>query len=95
MRDAWCSKRQDVLARVEKMGDLFEPVRKLKQKLPQLHGTRRNIGYSSESREEGASLDGEAEARPRAAKKTAKTAGITIRRKRSRREVNSLKRRKL
>jgi bifunctional non-homologous end joining protein LigD len=29
---------KDVLARVEKMGDLFEPVQKLKQKLPDLHG---------------------------------------------------------
>jgi len=29
---------KDVLARVEKMGDLFEPVQKLKQKLPQLSG---------------------------------------------------------
>ena len=29
---------KDVLARVEKMGDLFEPVQKLKQKLPQLLG---------------------------------------------------------
>jgi bifunctional non-homologous end joining protein LigD len=29
---------KDVLARVEKAGDLFEPVRKLKQKLPQLSG---------------------------------------------------------
>jgi bifunctional non-homologous end joining protein LigD len=29
---------KDVLARVEKLGDLFEPVQKLKQKLPQLTG---------------------------------------------------------
>jgi bifunctional non-homologous end joining protein LigD len=29
---------KDVLTRVEKMGDLFEPVQKLKQKLPQLAG---------------------------------------------------------
>ena len=29
---------KDVLARVEKMGDLFAPVQKLKQKLPQLPG---------------------------------------------------------
>jgi bifunctional non-homologous end joining protein LigD len=29
---------KDVLARVERMGDLFEPVQKLKQKLPQLEG---------------------------------------------------------
>jgi bifunctional non-homologous end joining protein LigD len=31
---------KDVLARVEKVGDLFEPVQKLKQKLPQLSGLR-------------------------------------------------------
>lgn len=29
---------KDVLARMEKMGDLFEPVQKLKQKLPQVEG---------------------------------------------------------
>jgi bifunctional non-homologous end joining protein LigD len=29
---------KDVLARVEKMGDLFEPVQTMKQKLPQLSG---------------------------------------------------------
>ena len=35
---------KDVLARVEKMGDLFEPVQKLKQKLPQLAGLGCRIG---------------------------------------------------
>ncbi len=34
---------KDVLARVEKMGDLFEPVQKLKQKLPQLAGIRGRV----------------------------------------------------
>jgi bifunctional non-homologous end joining protein LigD len=69
----------DVLARVEKMGDLFEPVRNLKQKLPQLEG----LAATSESREEGASIAGEAEARPRAGKKTktGKTAQVTIKTK--------------
>jgi hypothetical protein len=56
----------NVLARVEKMGDLFEPVRSLKQKLPQLEG----LAATSDSGEKSASLAGEAEARPRAGKKT-------------------------
>jgi DNA primase len=38
-----------VLARVEKMGDLFEPVQKLKQKLPDLHG----LGAGPEEDENG------------------------------------------
>jgi bifunctional non-homologous end joining protein LigD len=40
---------KDVLARVEKMGDLFEPVQKLKQKLPDLHG----LGAGPEEGEKG------------------------------------------
>jgi len=40
---------KDVLARVEKMGDLFEPVQKLKQKLPQLAG----LAAESEKEKEG------------------------------------------
>src|SRR5271170_1544867 len=41
---------KEVLARVEKMGDLFEPVQKLKQKLPQLAGlaTPSEIGSQKE-----------------------------------------------
>ena len=38
MRTRLVFEAKDVLARVEKMGDLFEPVQKLKQKLPQLSG---------------------------------------------------------
>ena len=38
MRGGLVFEAKDVLARVEKMGDLFEPVQKLKQKLPQLAG---------------------------------------------------------
>lgn len=61
---------KDVLARVEKMGDLFEPVRTLKQKLPQLEG----LATPSETREgESSSLAPEAQAPPRAGKKTGKT----------------------
>jgi len=57
----------EVLKRVEKMGDLFAPVLKLKQRLPQLAG----LGTGAE-REDGVALAAEAESRPRAA--TAKPA---------------------
>ena len=40
---------KDVLARVEKMGDLFEPVQKLKQKLPQLSGLTAQSSAGSEA----------------------------------------------
>lgn len=39
-------KSDDVLARVEKMGDLFEPVLKLKQKLPRLPGLEKGEGLT-------------------------------------------------
>jgi bifunctional non-homologous end joining protein LigD len=57
---------KDVLARVEKMGDLFEPVQKLKQKLPQLAGL---AAESEEKQKESISIAAQAEA-PRAQKKT-------------------------
>lgn len=62
----------DVLKRVEKMGDLFEPVLKLKQKLPQLAG----LGAEVEKKEAaGVALAAQAESRPRAKKfKTASRA---------------------
>jgi bifunctional non-homologous end joining protein LigD len=41
----------DVLARVEKMGDLFEPVHSLKQKLPQLEGLGAAPDSEPDSRE--------------------------------------------
>ena len=59
---------KDVLARVEKMGDLFEPVQKLKQKLPQLAG----LAAGSEKEDEAIGIAAQAEAPPRAAKKTTK-----------------------
>ena len=60
---------KDVLARVEKMGDLFEPVQKLKQKLPQLAG----LAAATDEEDNDTSNAAQAEARPRAkAKKTAK-----------------------
>jgi bifunctional non-homologous end joining protein LigD len=59
----------DVLARVEKMGDLFEPVQKLKQKLPQLAGL---AAGSEKEEDEGISVAAQAEARPSAEKKTSK-----------------------
>src|SRR5882672_8127833 len=52
----------DVLKRVEKMGDLFEPLLKLKQKLPQLAG----LGVEAEKEEAaGVALAAQAESRPR------------------------------
>jgi bifunctional non-homologous end joining protein LigD len=51
----------DVLKRVEKMGDLFEPVLKLRQKLPQLAG----LGAGAEKEEAGVALAAQAESRPR------------------------------
>jgi bifunctional non-homologous end joining protein LigD len=66
---------KDVLARVEKMGDLFEPVRNMKQKLPQLEG----LGAASERTEDAsANLAARPEARPRAAKEKATTKGKPV-----------------
>ena len=59
----------DVLARVEKIGDLFEPAQKLKQKLPQLAGL---AAGSEKEEDEGISIAAQAEARPSAEKKTSK-----------------------
>jgi bifunctional non-homologous end joining protein LigD len=62
---------KDVLARVEKMGDLFAPVQKLKQKLPQLAG----LAETSEKEEdERTKVDTKSEAHPpsKPAKKSAK-----------------------
>jgi bifunctional non-homologous end joining protein LigD len=62
---------KDVLARVEKMGDLFEPVQKLKQKLPQLAGLAAGSEIESEEKDdEGISVAAQAEARPRPIKTT-------------------------
>ena len=59
---------KDVLARVEKMGDLFEPVLKLKQKLPQLAG----LAAASEKEDEKViSTAAHAEAKPRPKEKMA------------------------
>jgi bifunctional non-homologous end joining protein LigD len=60
---------KDVRARVEKMGDLFEPVQKLKQKLPQLAGL---AAGSEKEEDEGISIAARAEARPSAEKKKSK-----------------------
>ena len=64
---------KDVLARVEKLGDLFEPVQKLKQKLPQLAGLAAESEKEKEE-QEAISIAAQAEARPRPIKK-AKTKG--------------------
>ncbi|MGB9072272.1 MAG: non-homologous end-joining DNA ligase [Terriglobales bacterium] len=53
----------DVLARVEKMGDLFGPVLRLKQKLPQLAGLA-----AGQEKEEDKGISIAAEAEPRAAR---------------------------
>jgi len=58
---------KDVLARVEKTGDLFAPVLKLKQQLPQLAG----VSAASEKEEDEAiSAAAQAETRPRPEKRT-------------------------
>ena len=57
---------KDVLARVEKMGDLFEPVLKLTQKLPQLAGL---AAASEKEEDEGRNVAAQAEARPRPKRK--------------------------
>jgi bifunctional non-homologous end joining protein LigD len=56
----------EVLKRVEKMGDLFEPALKLQQKLPQLAGLA-----TGPEKEEGVALAAEAEQRPRSKPATA------------------------
>ena len=77
---------KDVLARVEKMGDLFEPVQKLKQKLPQLAGLRRLTSQKDE--EEGRATKASAsppaaKAQTRPKKATKKTKGKSRRGKAS------------
>jgi len=73
---------KDVLARVEKMGDLFEPAQKLKQKLPQLAGL---VGESDTQKEadEGISIAAQAEPRPlpEKDKKTTKGKAATAKRR--------------
>ena len=56
----------DVLARVEKMGDIFEPVQKLKQKLPELAGLAAAPEMESEGEDgEGVSVAAVAKVKPR------------------------------
>jgi len=69
---------KDVLARVEKVGDLFAPVQKLKQKLPQLAGLA--AGAEMEG-EEGASIAAQTQARPRPKEKTKEKSATGRRRK--------------
>jgi bifunctional non-homologous end joining protein LigD len=80
---------KDVLARVEKMGDLFGSVQTLKQKLPQLAGLGAEAAKDAENGIDSAEVS---EARPRpAAKKTAKTTTKTE----SKPKATAAKRRKL
>jgi bifunctional non-homologous end joining protein LigD len=61
---------KDVLARVEKVGDLFEPVRKLNQKLPQLAGLAAASETADKSKDEPLGANGAPEApQPNAPKK--------------------------
>ncbi len=55
---------KDVLARVEKVGDLFEPVLRIKQKLPDLAGVAADAEIEEEREEKGISLAAQAEERP-------------------------------
>jgi len=65
-----------VIERVEKMGDLFEPVLKLKQKLPQLPGIKK--GAAPEAIEAGIELAAHAEeAHPAGSKRNQKSAKLT------------------
>lgn len=68
---------KDVLARVEKMGDLFDPVLKLTQKLPQLAGVAATSEMDSKKKEddENISIAAQLEARPRPKKEMGKTKG--------------------
>jgi hypothetical protein len=69
-----------VLDRVQKMGDLFEPVRALKQKLPKLDGIAK-----AAAPEGGLELAAQAEgAGPKKAKKSAKLSRRSIPKKKSR-----------
>jgi bifunctional non-homologous end joining protein LigD len=56
----------DVLVRVEKMGDIFEPVQKLKQELPELAGLAAASEMESEGKDgEGVSVAAVAKVKPR------------------------------
>ena len=59
----------DVLKRVEKMGDLYEPLLKLKQKLPQLAGLGGDT--AREEKAESIAIAAQAEPRPSASRKKA------------------------
>jgi bifunctional non-homologous end joining protein LigD len=63
---------KDVLARVEKMGDIFEPVQKLKQKLPDLAGLTEASEKETKEEDKGISIAAQAEARPKLDHKTQK-----------------------
>ena len=71
---------KDVLARVEKLGDLFEPVLKLKQKLPQLAGLASESEKEKEE-DEAPSIQAQAEARPRRTKMKKRKSAVAKRRK--------------
>jgi bifunctional non-homologous end joining protein LigD len=63
---------KDVLLRVEKMGDLFEPVQKLKQQLPQLAGLAAAETDPKKDAGKSLSIAAEPEAQPHSKKKATK-----------------------
>jgi bifunctional non-homologous end joining protein LigD len=63
----------DVLKRVEKMGDLYEPLLKLKQKLPDLARLVADAEKPATEKEEGVAIAAQAEPRSRSRSKAAKT----------------------
>ena len=79
---------KDVLARVEKMGDLFEPVQKLKQKLPQLAGLASGPSGETSSkkrrRQQSSAVVPPKQKREPASKKSVKTKPTTKKTKRTR-----------
>ena len=86
---------KDVLARVEKMGDLFEPVQKLQQKLPQLAGLAAGSEKGKEG-DEAISIAAPAEGPPRAEKKmTKKTPKKTTKTTKTKAKSTAGKRRKV
>jgi bifunctional non-homologous end joining protein LigD len=82
----------DVLARVEKMGDLFQPVQQLKQTLPQLAGLVADL--EKEEEHKAISIAAQAEAQPRPMKKRKTTTKPQTKTKTKAKSV-AVKRRKL
>jgi bifunctional non-homologous end joining protein LigD len=72
---------KDVLARMEKMGDLFEPVQKLKQKLPQLEGLAAAAETGNEDDRSAIAVQVEAPSKAKKKNNTEAKSKASIRRK--------------